>query len=139
MSLLNECYRYIHTFDQDRSALPGGYADDAIFSVRVPRGTGASTVAGPSRESDFRFAQGPGPISEALTALGPHKFCPRGIAGKVHYDVVSLNSDAGGGILLTVHGEVADESVLGKDFDHTFSISQSFVLQRNMDKDRCAL
>lgn len=83
----------------------------------------------------MRFAQGLGLISEALTSLGPHKFCPRGVAGKVLYDVVSLNSAAGGGILLTVHGEVVDEG-LDTTEASTLLITQSFILQRNRDMDR---
>lgn len=84
-----------------------------------------------------RMVQGPLPITEVLRSLGEYKFCPHGVAGKVHYDVVSLNPEAGGGILLTTHGLLVK---LGPgsnggicDGDHNFSIDQSFVLLRNRE------
>lgn len=58
----------------------------------------------------------------------------------MHYDVVSLGGQAGGGILLTVHGALAraDPNVeLAKrsEYDHVMAVDQSFVLHRNMSVD----
>lgn len=74
-------------------------------------------------------------ITSALSSILPlYKFCLRDTA--VHYDVVSLDAQAGGGILLTAHGalacadanaELADKS----EYDHVVAVDQSFVLQVN--------
>ncbi|KAF9458471.1 hypothetical protein BDZ94DRAFT_1325477 [Collybia nuda] len=136
--------RYIREFDMDRSHLQGGYVDDAILSVRMSRSTEAARAAGTLYQSDSRFVQGPRPISDTLASLGPQKFCSSGIPGRVMYDVVLLNSEAGGGILLTVYGEVASELSEMNPHLHQitpdiFTITQSFILQRNRETETAEL
>jgi hypothetical protein len=48
----------------------------------------------------------------------------------VNYDVVPLSSATGGGILLTVHGEVVNPHLAGPEMDHILSVDQSFVLRK---------
>lgn len=70
-------------------------------------------------------------VADTLCLLGSHQFCPRGVSGNVHYDVVSLDHDIGGGVLLTTYGEVCNPSFNGPELDHILSVDQSFVLHRN--------
>jgi hypothetical protein len=76
-------------------------------------------------------------VTSALSTLLPlYKFCLRDVAGEVHYDVVSLDGLAGGGILLTVHGALrradANTELAGRsEYDHVMAVDQSFVLHRN--------
>lgn len=64
-----------------------------------------------------------------LLELGPHSFCPRGVPRTVNYDVIPLSPIIGGGILLTVHGEVVSPHLAGPQMDHVLSVDQSFVLK----------
>ena len=70
-----------------------------------------------------------------LLELGPHRFCPRGVPRTVDYNVVTLSSATGGGILLTVHGEVVNPHLAGPKMDHILSVDQNFVLRKRMLED----
>ena len=69
-------------------------------------------------------------IVNRLLELGPHRFCPRGVPRTVDYNVVPLSSATGGGILLTVHGEVVNPHLAGPQMDHILSVDQNFVLRK---------
>ena len=122
--------RYIQAFDTDRSALQHAYANNALFSYRIT--LSSSSISQPSN----RLSQGPSQIATSLSSiLGPYKFCPDGTTGEVHYDVVSLHRNAGGGILLTVHGLISrsdNATVFEANRAHVLAIDQSFILQRNI-------
>jgi hypothetical protein len=78
-------------------------------------------------------------VTSALSSLLPlYRFSLRDTEGdsEVHYDVVSLEGRAGGGILLTVYGALrradANVELAGRsEYDHVVAVDQSFVLHRN--------
>lgn len=70
-----------------------------------------------------------------LLELGPHRFCPRGVPRTVNYNVVLLSPAIGGGILLTVHGEVVNPHLAGPQMDHVLSVDQNFVLRKRELED----
>jgi len=74
-------------------------------------------------------------IVNKLLELGPHRFCPRGVPRTVNYNVVPLSSATGGGILLTVHGEVVNPHLAGPQMDHILSVDQNFVLRKRELED----
>ncbi|KAF8074580.1 hypothetical protein FPV67DRAFT_587924 [Lyophyllum atratum] len=129
--------RYIRAFDADISTLRHAYAPYATFSLRTP--SDATHRSSGLALSESKARQGPAEIAQGLSLLSSYKFCPGGIARDLHvcYDVVSLSNAAGGGILLTVHGEVFDVSrgdpdrgVAGER-EGFVMLDQAFVLQRN--------
>ena len=94
-----------------------------------------------SQSSSFISYRLPQITSSLSTVLPLHKFCLRDGVSEVHYDVVSLDGQTGGGILLTVHGALGrpDASVeLSRrpEYDHLVAVDQSFVLHRNKLQDR---
>lgn len=85
-------------------------------------------------------ASGDSEIRQALASLASFKFCPKRPnyatrRPRVHYDVVSLGPEVGGGILLTVYGEIVKFSAGAtmppdqRGSGNVFLIHQSFVLQ----------
>ena len=89
-----------------------------------------------SHASISAIEKGRAQIVNRLLELGPHRFCPRGVPRTVDYNVVPLSSASGGGILLTVHGEVVNPHLAGPQMDHILSVDQNFILrQREMEED----
>lgn len=129
--------RYIRAFDTGRTALQNAYSEDALFSYRMTLVTPSSSTSQSSSFISYRLPQ----VTSAVSSILPlYRFRLREEAGEVHYDVVSLGGQAGGGILLTVHGALAraDPNVeLAKrsEYDHVMAVDQSFVLHRNMSVD----
>ena len=83
-----------------------------------------------SHASISAIENGRAKIVNRLLELGPHRFCPRGVPRTVDYNVVPLSSATGGGILLTVHGEVVNPHLAGPQMDHILSVDQNFVLRK---------
>lgn len=123
--------RYISAFDNDRSTLQYAYAEDILFSYRMTLTSPSSSTSQSSRFVSYRIPQ----VTSSLSSILPlYKFCLRG--AEVHYDAVSLDGQAGGGILLTVHGALSradgkDELSGRSEHDHVVAVDQSFVLHRN--------
>ena len=89
-----------------------------------------------SHASISAIEKGRSQIVNRLLELGPHRFCPRGVPRTVNYNVVPLSSATGGGILLTVHGEVVNPHLAGPQMDHILSVDQNFVLRkRELEED----
>ena len=89
-----------------------------------------------SHSSISAIEMGRSQIVNRLLELGPHRFCPRGVPRSVDYNVVPLSSAIGGGILLTVHGEVVNPHLAGPQMDHILSVDQNFVLRkRELEED----
>ena len=88
-----------------------------------------------SRASISAIQKGRAQIVNRLLELGPHRFCPRGVPRTVNYNVVPLSSASGGGILLTVHGQVVNPHLAGPQMDHVLSVDQSFVLRKRKLED----
>lgn len=89
-----------------------------------------------SHASISAIEKGRAQIVNRLLELGPHRFCPRGVPRTVNYNVVPLSSATGGGILLTVHGEVVNPHLAGPQMDHILSVDQNFVLRkRDLEED----
>jgi hypothetical protein len=89
-----------------------------------------------SHASISAIENGRAQIVNRLLELGPHSFCPRGVPRTVDYNVVPLPSATGGGILLTVHGEVVNPHLAGPQMDHILSVDQNFVLRkRELEED----
>jgi len=124
--------RYIRSFDTSSQKLPQAYSSTCLFSHRFLQSSSSRT--------DPLTACGDSEIRQALASLASFKFCPKRPnyatqRPRVHYDVVSLGPEAGGGILLTVYGEIVhfpvgvtmvlDQGESGK----VFFVHQSFVLQ----------
>jgi hypothetical protein len=98
----------------------------------------SSLTAQSSSFISYRLPQ----VTSSLSSILPsYKFCLRDGASEIHYDVVSLDGQAGGGVLVTVHGALsrADTNVelAGKsEYDHVVAVDQSFVLhQKGADDD----
>jgi len=53
----------------------------------------------------------------------------------VDYNVVPLSSATGGGILLTVHGDVVNPHLAGPQMDHILSVDQNFVLRKREEDE----
>lgn len=115
--------RYIITFDKDVSMLPPAYAPHATVSLRMVTSTNPSVG---------KIRQGREEIAAALNCLRTYKFCPAGVLPTVclSYDVVALHAAAGGGILLSIYGEVVDMALLAGGGKCVYSIDQAFVLKR---------
>jgi hypothetical protein len=89
-----------------------------------------------SHASISAIEKGRAQIVNRLLELGPHSFCPRGVPRSVNYNVVPLST--GGGILLTVHGQVVNPHLAGPHMDHILSVDQNFVLRKReleLDED----
>jgi len=133
--------------------LEAAYSKNALFSCRIhhvqePSFSMAGLFAPENRGSRQGFnvslshasisaiEKGRSQIVNKLLELGPHRFCPRGIPRMVNYNDVPLSSAAtGGGILLTVHGEVVNPHLAGPQMDHILSVDQNFVLRKRKLED----
>ncbi|KAG6844538.1 hypothetical protein H0H87_006128 [Tephrocybe sp. NHM501043] len=116
-------HRYIKAFDIGASALRPAYASSAFFSCRTL-----------SKPQSVSTCQGRSSIKRALTRLSSYKFLPEGTARdmQVHYDVAPLGAEAGGGLLLTMHGEIVD-SRAGSGV--IMGLDQAFVLQKTNSEE----
>ncbi|KAG6910055.1 hypothetical protein DXG01_013501 [Tephrocybe rancida] len=121
---LDYLHRYIKAFDVGASELRPAYAPHAFFSCRTP-----------SQSKSAPVCQGRSAIKRALTHLSSYKFLPEGHNRDLHmhYDVVPLCVTAGGGLLLTVYGEIVDSSA--QDGVEMLGLDQVFVLDKDMRED----
>ncbi|RDB23421.1 hypothetical protein Hypma_008935 [Hypsizygus marmoreus] len=135
--------RYMHTLATDPGRLGGAYMRDAGFSLRsFSTPTSASSTASSSSSSSITLNPNPPrPNSNHFIhttirtdiprILASVAFCPREVA----YDVVSLGREAGGGVLLGVHGVVgAVGEGEGEEERERTVVDMSFLLYRSRSK-----
>ncbi|KAF8963401.1 hypothetical protein BDZ97DRAFT_1820664 [Flammula alnicola] len=137
---------YIQLFDSDRSKLGAAYAKDALFSCRVHHVQDSTAgLFAPEMKPSFRSShlpesmlaveQGRTQICDRLHKMGPYMFGARPKT-EVFYDMATpLLFGAEDGVLVSVHGEVANINVTNPQLDHVLTVDQSFVLRRRSDVD----